>query len=149
VVNRLSLYWDTKFKKKTDEYVKTVKLLHVDVVNKLATELATVNASRRFSNLHPYNHKDTEQNKSFSPELDHVMGSVQFGGSDGDGGSDDSSKSSLKSFEEELLSADRTSTEPAITVPTHECQVQNLGMYPHSSTFFAVYINELTLFSFL
>jgi hypothetical protein len=77
------------------------------------------------------------------------MGSVQFGGSDGDGGSDDSSKSSLKSFEEELLSADRTSTEPAITVPTHECQVQNLGMYPHSSTFFAVYINELTLFSFL
>jgi hypothetical protein len=48
VVNRLSLYWDTKFKKKTDEYVKTVKLLHVDVVNKLVTELAVVNASRRF-----------------------------------------------------------------------------------------------------
>jgi hypothetical protein len=76
------------------------------------------------------------------------MGSIQFGGSDRDAGSNDSSKSSLKSFKEELLSADRTSAEPAITVPTHECQVQNLGMYPHSSTCFVVYIKELTLFSF-
>jgi len=56
VVDRLSLYWDTEFKMKTDNYVREVQLLHANVVNKLVTELA---ASHNSSNNHPETNIDS------------------------------------------------------------------------------------------